>query len=150
MVRLTILIVLAIVSGCGGPQNQTHEITGTTAERVAAVSRVIESSAELPSTIQDARLIELQLGDGYLGPSDFQSFIWIKILPDQVERWRSTLKSPPFDSPTYETPPTKPQWWLSDSSFIQLTKYDSRALLGRNGWIVIQEDGNIFAKTYTQ
>ena len=152
MMKPTFILVLIIFvfSGCGGPQNQTHEITGTAAERVLGVSRIIESNAALPSEITDAHLIELQFGDGQLGPSDFRSFIWVKVSSDDVAKWRSTLKSPPNDSPAYDAPPTKPKWWLTQSAYTQLTKYDSHTLFNRHGWIAIQEDGNIFALTYTQ
>lgn len=150
MARLLILLALTVTAGCSGPQNQTHEIAGTTAERVAGVSRVIEANAELPSDIADARLIELQFGDGQLGPSDFQSFVWIKISPDDVATWKSSLKTPPSESPAFDTPPTQPKWWLSKASFDKLTKYDSRALFNRSGWVAIQDDGNIFALTYTK
>ena len=150
MVRLATLIVLATVCGCSGPQDQTHELMGSTAERIAGVSRVIESNAVLPSDISDARLIEYQLGDGQLGPSDYRSFIWINVPADQITKWKSILKTPPDGSSAYDAPPSKPKWWIRKNSFDQLTKYDCHALFDRNGWIVIQDDGNIFALTYTQ
>ena len=115
MFRVSILFILATLCGCSGSQNQTHEITGTTAERVAGVTRVIESNAELPSDILDAHLIELQFGDGQLGPSDYRSFIWIKVSADQITKWKSALKTPPDDSPAYDAPPSKPKWWLSET-----------------------------------
>jgi hypothetical protein len=152
MKKLSFLLAFIVValSGCGGPQNQTHEITGTAAERVAGVSRVIKSNAEMPSNIVDAHLIELQFGDGRLGPSDFRSFVWIKVSPDDIPKWKSALKTPPDDSPTYDAPPTKPKWWLSQSTYKQLIKYDSHALFSRHGWVVVDDDGNIYALTYTQ
>jgi len=151
MMKLTSILVLisVIFLGCG-PQNQTHEITGTAAERVEGVSRVIESNAALPSKITDAHLIELQFGDGQLGPADYRSFVWIKVSTDDVEAWKSALKSPPRQSPGYDTPPSKPTWWLVQTAYDEATKYDSHALFNRHGWIVIQDDGNIFALTYTQ
>ena len=150
MIRLALLIVLAVLCGCSGPQNQTHEVAGTTAERVAGVTRVIESNAKLPSDILDARLIELQVGDGAFGPSDYRSFIWIKVSADEITKWKSALKTPPDETPTYDAPPSKPQWWLSEKSYDALIKYDCWSLFQRQGWIVIQDDGNIFALTYTQ
>ena len=149
MVRLAILIVLATFGGCSGPQNQTHEVMGTISERVAGVTRVIESNAQLPSKILDARLIEQQFGDGQLGPSDFRSFVWIKVPADQVVKWRSALKTPPEDTPVYDLPPSNADWWIDINLFAKLTKYDSHSLFSRNGWVVIQDDGNIFALTYT-
>ena len=150
MAKLIIFLFLAAVVGCGGPQTQTHEITGTVAERVAGVSRVIQSNATLLSTITDAHLVELQFGDGQLGPSDFRSFVWIKVSADDIPKWKVGLKSPPIDSPAYDSPPSKPGWWLPQSTFAQSTKYDSHAFFNRHGWVVIQDDGNIYALTYTQ
>jgi hypothetical protein len=126
------------------------EISGTTAERVAAVKRVIESSAAVPSTIDDAHLFELQFGDGQLGPSDFRSYIWIKVSADNIAKWKSVLKTSPYDPPAYDTPPSEPKWWLTRDEFEQLTKFDTFAMFQRHGWIVVDGDGNIFARTYTQ
>ncbi len=150
MAKFIFFLLLAVVSGCGGTQNQAHEITGTVAERIAGVSRVVESNTPLPSTIADAHLIELQFGDGQLGPADFRSFVWMKVSPDDVAKWKAGMKTPPIDSPNYDAPPSQPRWWLAESTFTQLTKYDSQAFFGRHGWVVIQDDGNIYALTYTQ
>ena len=145
-----LVFISFVISGCSGPQNQTHEIAGTQAERVLGVSRVIESNATLPSEIADAHLIELQFGDGRLGPSDFRSFVWIKVSPDDIDKWKSILKSPPNQSVGYDQPPANPAWWVAEATFDKSTKYDSDALFNRHGWIVIEDDGNIFALTYTQ
>ena len=151
MVKLAALFafIALAVSGCG-PQNQTYEIEGSPAERVAGVSRVIQSHTTLPSEIQDAHLIELQLGDGELGPSDFQSFVWIKVAPDDVAKWKAVLKTPPSDPPTYDAPTTNPKWWLLKATYSQLTKFDSYSIFNRHGWIAIDDEGNIFAMTFTQ
>ena len=143
-------IMTFVTAGCSGPTNEIHEVTGTAAERAAGVSRVIKSHAAVPSDITDAHLIEQQFGDGQLGPADYRSFVWIKVSPDDIAKWKSALKTPPTDSPAYDTPPTKPKWWLAESDYKKLTKYDSQALFDRHGWIAIEDNGNIYAHTYTQ
>ncbi len=150
MARLVILLLLVSISGCGGARTQTHEITGTTADRVAAVSRVIQSHVDLPSTIADAHLIEIQIGNGQLGPSDFRSFVWIKVSPDDIANWKSVLQAAPIDSPTYKSPATAPPWWITQAQFAKSTTFDPHPLFNRNGWVTIDDDGNIFAFTYTQ
>ena len=149
--RLTLLlaVMMFVTSGCS-PTNEVSEITGTAAERVAGVSRVIEAHAALPSEIIDAHLVEIRIGDGQLGPSDYRSFIWIKVSPDDIGKWKSVLSTPPADSPAYDAPPTKPAWWLPESDYIKLTKYDSLTLFNRHGWIAIDDEGNVYALTYTQ
>ena len=148
--RLVIFIVLATVCGCSGPQNQTQEVPSTAAERVANISRLIESSAKLPSDMIDARMKEVQLGDGQMGPSDNRWFVWIKVSAEDVEKWKSMLKTPPENPPEYDAPSTKPKWWISNISYNKLIKYDSHALFDRPGWIAIEDDGNIFALTFSQ
>jgi hypothetical protein len=151
MAKLAALLasVAVTISGCG-PQNGTIEISGTTAERVAVVSRLFSSDTTPPSDLQDAHLIELQFGDGQLGPSDIQTFVWAKVAPSDVVKWQSVLKSPPSSAPAYDTPPSKPKWWLSKNTYDQLDKFDSRSIFPRQGWIAIDDDGNIYALTFTQ
>ena len=150
MARLTVLLLLASLAGCGGVRTQTHEVTGTTAERVAGVSRVIQSHTDLPSAISDAHLVELQIGDGQLGPSDFRSFVWIKISPDDIAKWKSAVQATPVDLPSYESPETSRAWWITEAQFAKSTTFDPRPLFNRNGWVTIDDGGNIFAFTYTQ
>ena len=152
MAKLTVLVafVALIASGCE-PQDKTIEIPGTTAERVAGVTRLIESSTTLPSKIQDARLLETKTGDNRLGPADYKSFIRIKVAPEDVAKWKATLKAntPPIYAATYYAPPTPPKWWLSKKTFDQFSKFDSQSMFQRHGWIAVGDDGNIFAMTFT-
>lgn len=150
MTRLIVFLLFVALSGCGSVRTQTHEVSGTTAERIAGVSRVIQSHADLPSKIADARLIELQIGDGQLGPSDFRSFVWIKVSPDDIAKWKSVLQAAPAHSPIYDSPATKPTWWIPQAQFIKQLKLDPHPIFNRHGWLTIDEDGNIYALTYTQ
>ena len=150
MRRIAILFLLFVICGCSGPQNQTHEIEGTAAERASAVTRLIESNATLPSKITDAHLIDFQIGDGQLGPSDFRSFAWIKVSPTDVVKWKAALTTVPQNSLSYESPPTKQEWWLTQLSYNNETKFDARTLFDRPGWIIVQDDGNVYVYSYTQ
>lgn len=153
------LVVLTVLFGMMGCQPTSHrsrkpkktvsEVTGSTQERVAAVSRIIRSKTGELTGIADARLIEIRIGDGQLGPSDFQSYVWIKLSPDDCKTWTDSLKSPPDATPRYSAPPTNADWWLTSEAFVELKKYDSWSTFGRQGWIVVDEDGNVFAMTFT-
>ena len=130
------------------PKTTTSEVTGTKEERIAAVSRIVLWAGDTQLQIDDARLIEVKIGDGQLGPSDYQSFLWIKLSPDQVTAWTAEL-TPLSKVPHYSVPPTKTDWWLTKEVFDEAVKYEARNRFGRSGWTVITKDGNVFAMTFT-
>lgn len=142
------LLFLLLAVGCS-EQDKVFELSGTTAERVAGVARVIERNTKLPSVIDDARLIELQFGDNTVGPADFRSYLWIKVSSNNIKKWKSVLKNPPHDTPIFDIPSSQPTWWLKQDEFEELGKFDTFEIFQRHGWIGIDSDGNIFARTYT-
>jgi hypothetical protein len=66
MKTLALLLLFCLMTACSPmrPAQSTFEISGTQAERVAAVSPLISKRAPLPSRILDAQFIEEQTGDG--------------------------------------------------------------------------------------
>ncbi|MEM9440622.1 MAG: hypothetical protein AAGA73_09280 [Pseudomonadota bacterium] len=143
------LCLLVGLLACGCDQEATYELTGTTDERIVGIRRVIEDHGPVPSPIDDAHLIELQFGDNMLGPADFRSYIWIKVSPQHADKWKSVLAGSPDDPPIYDSPPNEPSWWLTSDEFERLQKYDTFPMFRRNGWVVIDDDGNIFVRNYT-
>ena len=142
------LALILLVSACN--QETTRELTGTTAERIVAVTRLLQDYGTVPGLIDDAQLIELQFGDNMLGPADFRSYIWIKVSTDDVRKWKSALSGAlPSDPPIYDMPPSEPNWWLTKEHFQTLLKYDAFPMFQRHGWIVVDSKGNVYARTYT-
>ena len=151
---LIILMLNCLMVACSKEaSDKNREVTGTQAERVAAVSKIIIRNAPLPSWLLDANFVEEQTGDGQLGPSDFKSFGVLSVAPADLPAWRAVLvpleeqnKHPQNDAP--KDPYT---WWLSAADFSRLEFYSPKLLTGRfNGWVGITPDGRIFMYSFTQ
>ena len=150
------LFLLFSVAACEpepeSPISSVHEIAGTDAERAAAVSRLIGRHAPLPSALLDAHFLEEQLGDGFLGPSDFHAFYALTVAPADLAAWRSALPPLPASNepPAYAVPEQPRPWWLTRDDFSRLAFYDPEPLTGRlHGWVGIAPDGRIFIFTFT-
>lgn len=148
------LLLLYSMAACSPkrPAKSSHEINGTQAERIAAVSQLVSKLAPLPSPLLDARFVEQQTGDGQLGPSDFAEFYALTMTPADLAAWRSALPTfqPPNMPPKYPTPKQPRSWWLTHDDFLGLTFYSPRSLTGRsNGWVGIALDGRIFVYAFT-
>ena len=142
---------LAVTTGCSSNVAQTRRsISGTKAERIAAVEKLLKRSKksdQLPGAILDAQLEEIQVGANGLGPADYQTFVWIKVNPDDVASWENALE--PRDEPIRPIAAMAPKWWTVDIDE-DTAVFSPKSLFGRsNGWVVIQEDGQIFAFTFT-
>lgn len=145
----TVLMLSSI--GCSKQVTQSRRsITGTKAERIAAVEKLLKKSRqsdELPGPILDAQLEEIPIGDNNLGPADFQTFVWIKVEPEDVTAWENALT--PRDQPIDPIAARPPKWWKDDIDRDAVT-FSPKPLFGRsNGWVLIQEDGQIFAFTFS-
>ena len=153
---LTLLILCAITACSEKPTESSREIDGTTAERVAAISKLLSKKVPLPSSLLDAHFVEEQIGDGRLGPSDFKSFCALAVSPADLPAWKGALsKSTTWNNPNDEAikraAPKKAQsWWVSGADLDALEFYSPHSLTGRaNGWIGIAPDGRIFVYTFT-
>jgi hypothetical protein len=148
------LLLLCSLAACSPkrPAESFREISGTSVERIAAVSAVISKRAPLPSPILDAHFVEQQTGDGQLGPSDFAAFYALTVAPADLAAWRSALPTiePQNTPPKYVTPRQPCPWWLNHDDFPGLTFYSPKSLTGRsNGWVGIAADGRIFVYAFT-
>ncbi len=127
-------------------------MTGTQAERVAAVSKLLSKRGPLPGPLLDAHFVEEQTGDGVLGPSDFAAFYALTVAPADLAAWRAALPTIEAQNttPQYPTPKQPLSWWLTHDDFLKLTFYSPKSLTGRsNGWVGIAPDGRIFAYAFT-
>lgn len=130
----------------------SREISGTQAQRVAAMSSLIGKRGPLPSPIVDAQFVEEQTGDGQFGPSDFSAFYMLTVAPADLAAWRSAQPTIETQNkpPKYVTPKQARLWWLTYDDFLGLTFYSPRFLTGRsNGWVGIASDGRIFVYAFT-
>ena len=148
------LLLLCLMAACSPKRHadSSHEIAGTRAERIAAVSQLVSKLAPLPSPLLDAHFVEQQMGDGQLGPSDFAAFYALAVAPADLAAWRSAL--PPIQAPNtppkYAAPKQPLAWWLSHDDFLRLKFYSPKSLTGRsNGWVGIAPDGRIFVYAFT-
>lgn len=149
-VTFTCLLVLSACSRSNAPKTSLHEFTGSSAERVAAVSAIITKHKAPPTAILDAQFLEEQTGDGHFGPSDFETFYFIEVAPLNVAQWTDVL-TPLGGTPEYDAPDQLRDWWIARDTFASLRFYKPDTLTGRvHGWIgVSQQTGRIYIYTFT-
>lgn len=147
-------LLLCSMAACGPqrPAESSREITGTQAERVAAVSKLVTRHSPLPSPLLDAHFVEQQTGDGRLGPSDFAAFCALTVAPADLAAWRMALA--PLEAqntpPEYVAPKKPFPWWLTQDDFLRLTFHSPKSLTGRiNGWVGVAPDGRIFVYSFS-
>lgn len=100
------LLLLCPMAACR-PAGSSRETSGTQAERVAAVSKLVTRHSPLPSPLLDANFVEEQTGDGRLGPSDFKSFCALSVAQANLPAWRAPLA--PLEA--QNTPPEYAASW---------------------------------------
>jgi hypothetical protein len=149
-VTFTCLIALAACSRNSAPKSSAHEVSGSSAERIAAVSAIITKHKAPPTAMLDARFLEEQTGDGSLGPSDFRAFYFVEVAPQDVARWTDVL-APLSGTAEYDAPAQPCEWWIARDAFASLQLYRPDSLTGRShGWIgVSPHTGRIFIFTFT-
>jgi hypothetical protein len=152
MLRFAIIVCLFAVTACSGsspPKTFVNEVAGST-ERITSISIILTKHKALPTAILDAHFIEEQIGDGFLGPSDFRAFYSIEVAPQKVLQWTQVL-TPLGAIAEYDSPMQPHDWWIARESFASLQFYKPDILTGRiHGWIgVSQETGRIYIFTFT-
>jgi hypothetical protein len=154
--RATVLLALLLTSlvACGQPQPApspaVFEATGTDAERVAEVSRLLRLADPPPSPIAAAEYRQEQLGDGSLGPSDYRSFALIAVEPADLDQWRAMLTPRPAP-PGYVAPGSSTAWWPSSEQFGALEFYEPGPFGNTaNGWVGIDSaTGHVYVYSFT-
>lgn len=133
------------------------EIQGTRAERIHALSRRMTAGARerLIATVTDANILVEQLGDGNLGPSDFQTYGRIRVLPTDVVRWSSgpsKLASPPpwTEAPQPAATTQSVDWWIKQPEHESLSFYEAQPIFADDGWIGVSPQGTIYFRTMTR
>ena len=86
--KTLVLLILCGMTACSKkPAESSHEIEGTKAERIAAISKLLSKTVPLPSPLLDAHFVEEQIGDGRLGPSDFKTFCGLTVSTADLPAW---------------------------------------------------------------
>lgn len=148
---LPLLSLVCASLGCdSGTPTKSHTVPGGPPERIAAVQRIIQQSGPLPGMIREAEIVEQQCGDGRLGPSDFTTFIRIKVDAADISKWKVPLQ-PAREKKDFVTPREPVRWWVSEEEFHKLELYEPKALFGRtNGWVGFSSDQKtIYVMIYT-
>jgi hypothetical protein len=124
--------------------------TASASERVAFVRKML--SLEAPP-ILDAHYVEVQLGDGVMGPADYQFFARVMIAPENMEAWRQLLQAE-SETVSISTPaaPAGVTWWLPAQDVEQYDFYDAQPLLGRDGFVALHRagEGVLYIFTFTR
>ena len=148
-----LLVALACSREPAPAARSTTELGGSSAQRVAAIRQMLTVPVALGSKISDAQFREERLGDGTLGPSDFEAFYGLTVAPVDIPVWLRAL--PPLDTarPTEPPVPSVPtDWWVRPSEFQALRFFGSGTISDRwTGWVGVDSaNGRIFIYTFTQ
>jgi hypothetical protein len=135
------------------PSQSSKESTIPTTQRIVELSNLVGKQTVLPSPIKDSHCIEEQVGDGYLGPSDFFTFCEISIAPSDIPDWRKKLSplQPPNNPAQYSAPRKPVSWWPSETEFKTFEFFEPNLITGRaNGWTgIYPQTGKIYVYGFT-
>lgn len=150
MSTAAVLTACTPAGGSRAPQQSASEFTGTTAERIAIVTKTLGGAAVLPSTPLDANLLEVKIGDGVLGPSDYVRFMMVRIDTADVQRWKDASKAL-IQKPQYSEPLSRPSWWVSQLDYEKLTFRGVSVFTEvADGWMGVHDDGRVFVVLITR
>jgi hypothetical protein len=149
------LTLIAVLSACGEIATRPSATASKTmtevgpgrADRVAALGRLLDGRA--PSMIIDGRLLQVQHGDGVLGPSDFRIFALINVGPENVVAWRSVGAAGDVAA-LCDGHADQPTWWLTGSDCAGATRRDVAWFTANDGAMFVLSDGRVFIFTATR
>jgi len=147
---IIIVSALYLLSSC--TESPYFELTGTRQERITQVVKHFNLPADkksaLISSMLDAHLFEERKGSGDgFGPADYCRYFALSVQPQTMNTWRSVLASTPIlqlENRHYPAPAQPTAWWLSESNYHKLTMYEANALTGLNGWVGVENSGQIY------
>jgi len=153
MFRFALIACVLALTACNrssAPRTSVYESTGTSVQRVSDISAIFAKHKAPPTPILDAHFVEEQTGDGILGPSDFRTFYFVEVAPQDVSQWTQIL-APLGATVEYDAPAQPRDWWIARDGFASLQFYKPSTLTGRSlGWIgVSQQTGRIYIFTFT-
>ena len=117
---------------------------------MTAIAKLLGGLSKLPSTPIDANAVEVKIGDGELGPSDYVRFIALRIDSTDAQRWKDAAKGL-VQRPQYSEPITRPAWWVSQLDYEKLTFRGVSAFTEvEDGWMGVHDDGRVFVVLITR
>lgn len=140
-----ILSTVLCFSACDSKEENT-----SVSNDIKLFSSIIRSNTQLPSSVLEVDFVEISLGDGDFGPSDFVFYARFKVSKSELPKWIKGLKE--INNTLDDQFPTpKFSWWLKKAKFETLNTYEAEKYFGRpNGWLAIdKESGYIYAYTFT-
>jgi hypothetical protein len=159
--RLSLIILCCIAGLQGCEKNEApqvsdaikisvQEITGTNSQRIDQIEALLKQYLPFPRPLEDAHFLEKKIGDGVMGPSDYQRFYTLTASSTNISSWVKTLKLIE-QNPTYIAPPVSPPWWVTAQGFNALRFYKLATPSGDDqGWIGVSDDLKIiYIYTFT-
>ena len=119
--------------------------------RLDAMMRPPSKTTDLPSVPTSVEVIQYKIGNGMLGPSDYQTYYHFKIDPSEVWRWHALLEhGGPPSLREYIPAPEGFTAWLSREEFDKTSKYAAHHWFrGELSWLVLFADGDVFVYSET-
>ena len=136
-----VVSIFLLMVGCKEAPRQSVAIDSRTissrSERITAAMRYLQTDFEM--RIQDADYIEEQIGDGFVGPSDFVLYMRLQLDPESISRWKRHLEK--LKGTHDWSPKTKVEWWALEGGNMEW--YQSAGLIvGRHSAIAF-DNGNL-------
>lgn len=151
-----ILLTFSVLLSQAGCRNSTEPASPVKStllskpERIAQAQNILKHIV-VPSEIHDAQFAEIEVGDGKgLGPTDYISYMYLKVDPAAIDKWTALLKTELSYSPRHLAPTANYPWWVNAERFKLLQFFDPKPLSSRNGWVGIsRETGEIWIQDFT-
>jgi len=148
------VLLSTLFTGCfdNKPEETLFELVGSKEERIEALNKILlRENESLPSPLRNAYLLEVKIGDGRMGPSDYQTYCSFEVAPSEIERWIEDLGAPIEKPLPFEMPELDRFWWPDRETLKQLAFHPGKSLSGRvNSWAAIDpKAGRIHVYSFT-
>lgn len=126
----------------------------TTAQRINEATSILKQSVPLSSELIDAQFEELAMGGedlgAMLGPTDFVSYMYLRVAPADIDKWVAILAHPLDHEPTLEKSDRSYPWWLDQARPAELRFFAPYPLSQRDGWAAVsKKTGEIWIFGFT-
>jgi len=111
--------------GCG---DDSTKVKSVTFNNVESIHKVFHKNEKLPSEILEFDFVQYNSvsSSRVPCPTDYTSYLRIKVEIENVEKWIGNLKSPFNNTTKYSSPHSPQTWWLPEAQFKDLTLYETK------------------------